>query len=46
MVDFLVAQAEWGSVELESNQREELLEAEWELWEIDEWGSLPFDCPF
>ncbi|MDX2271021.1 MAG: hypothetical protein NW237_03600 [Cyanobacteriota bacterium] len=46
MVDFLVAQAEWGSLDLEIDQREKLREAERELWEMEEWGSLPFDWPF
>ncbi|NJL03211.1 MAG: hypothetical protein HC910_22555 [Spirulinaceae cyanobacterium SM2_1_0] len=46
MVDFLIAQADWGSQDLDIDKREELLETEWELWEMDEWGSLHLNCPF
>ncbi|MDX2272738.1 MAG: hypothetical protein NW237_12465 [Cyanobacteriota bacterium] len=44
MIDFLVAQAEWGAADLNATQRDELLEAEWEQWEQmnDECGSLDY----
>jgi len=46
MVDFLVAQADWGSLDSEIDQREELREAERELWEMEVWESLDPDDPF